>query len=311
MMGRFGSVREHLKRRFFRSVGKAATTFLTIAALINWNTQAALPPAGTSIGNQASATYKDASGVERTATSNEAITIVQQVAAFTLTQDNTKPGARGGQVIFPHTLQNTGNGTDTFALTVENLTGDNFDLTGVAIYADANGDGLPDSATPITSTGPLIAGGVFKFVIVGTIPQTAVGGQQAQVRVTATSGFNGSVTAYNTDTAIVSENAVISVTKAMSANSGYSPSGPYTVTITYNNTGNNPATDITLMDVLQPGFVYVPGSARWSVSGSTPLTDGAGGDPAGINYDFDVTAPNRITAVIATLAPGQSGSLTF
>jgi uncharacterized repeat protein (TIGR01451 family) len=309
--GRFGSVKEHLKRRFFRSFGKAATTFLTIAALINWNTQGALPPAGTSIGNQASATYKDASGVERTATSNEAITIVQQVAAFTLTQDNTKPGAPGGQVIFPHTLQNTGNGTDTFALTVENLTGDNFDLTGVAIYADANGDGLPDSSTPITSTGPLTAGSVFKFVVVGTIPSTAVANQQAQVKVTATSGFNSSVTAFNTDTAIVSQNAVVSVTKSISANSGLSPSGPYTITITYNNTGNNPATDITLMDVIQPGFVYVLGSARWSVSGSTPLTDGAGGDPTGISYDYNVTAPGRVTAVIASLAPGQSGSLTF
>ena len=38
--------------------------------------QSAPPPAGTSIGNQASATYTDASNTPRTTTSNVAITIV-------------------------------------------------------------------------------------------------------------------------------------------------------------------------------------------------------------------------------------------
>lgn len=46
---------------------------------------AATPLAGTTIGNQAAATYTDASLTPRTATSNTVTTIVQQVAAFTLT----------------------------------------------------------------------------------------------------------------------------------------------------------------------------------------------------------------------------------
>src|SRR3954454_15743401 len=78
---------------------------------------AVAPPANTSIGTQASATYTDASNTQRTATSNTVVTIVQQVASFTLTTDGqAKPAAPGGQVVFPHTLINTGNGPDTFTL---------------------------------------------------------------------------------------------------------------------------------------------------------------------------------------------------
>jgi uncharacterized repeat protein (TIGR01451 family) len=158
-------------------------TVITILVLCNYNVvQSAAPPAGTSIGNQASATYTDSSGVQRTATSNIAITIVQQVASFSLTADNTRVVAPGGQASFPHTIINT---------------------------------------------------------------------------------------------------------------------------------GNSAATSLMLMDVIPVGMTYVAGSARWSGSGATPLTDTAGGDPAGILYDFNVTQAGRVTATIATVASGQSGYLTF
>ena len=35
---------------------------------------------------------------------------------------------------------------------------------------DANGDGVPDNGTAINSTGPLAAGGTFRFVVAGTVP---------------------------------------------------------------------------------------------------------------------------------------------
>src|SRR5262245_17535031 len=71
--------------------------------------ESAPPPAGTSIGNQASATYTDSSNTPRTATSNVAITIVQQVASFTLVTDGqSRFASPGGQVYYTHTLRNTG-----------------------------------------------------------------------------------------------------------------------------------------------------------------------------------------------------------
>ena len=77
---------------------------------------AAAPLAGTSIGNQAAATCVDGSNVTRTVTSNIVSTIVQQVAALTLQQDLSKTVTAGSQVSYPVTLTNTGNGSDSYAL---------------------------------------------------------------------------------------------------------------------------------------------------------------------------------------------------
>jgi len=277
------------------------------------------PPAGTSIGNQASATYTDASNTPRSTTSNVAITIVQQVSSFTLTADGAKFAAPGGQVFYPHTVVNTGNGSDTFNLTVaNNASGDNFDLTSLALYADANGDGLPDNNTPITTSGALAAGASFRFVAMGIVPASETAGRTAAITVTA----SGTATAtpapaqINTDTTTVTGNAVINVTKAINASSGPAGSGPYTVTLTYNNVGNSTATNLNLRDLLPAGMAYVANSARWSVTGGTVLTDannsdvqGAGADT--IVYDFGVTVAGRVTAVIARVLPGGSGTLTF
>jgi uncharacterized repeat protein (TIGR01451 family) len=310
------------RRRASRSLGIALRAAVMLSALVLSGplpVESAAPPAGTSIGNQASATYTDSSNTERTATSNVAITIVQQVASFTLTTDGqARFAAPGGQVYFPHTLLNTGNGSDTFDLSVANASsGDNFDLNSLALYADANGDGLPDNATAITSSGALAAGAQFQFVAVGIVPASQSASDTAILRVIA----NGTATASpaasqtNSDTVTVTANAVINVTKAISASSGAAGSGPYTFTLSYNNTGNNTATNVTLLDVIPSGMEYVTNTARWSVTGSTALTD-ADGDSQGtapdtIDYDYGETVAGRVTAVIARVQPGQSGTLTF
>ncbi|MBL1351767.1 MAG: hypothetical protein COA61_000285 [Zetaproteobacteria bacterium] len=73
---------------------------------------AATPLADTVIGNQASATYTDASNALRTATSNTVKTIILPVAGFTLTVSQDKYSTPGGTVYFGHTLTNTGNSVD-------------------------------------------------------------------------------------------------------------------------------------------------------------------------------------------------------
>ena len=279
---------------------------------------AVAPPANTSIGNQASATYTDASNTQRTATSNTVVTIVQQVASFTLTTDGqVKPAAPGGQVVFPHTLTNTGNGSDTFTLGIATAAG-TFNLTNLALYSDANGDGVPDNSTPITTTGPLAAGAIFKFVAAGIVPGGQTAGQTASLTVSAVGTATGTPAPQqtNTDTVTVTSDAVINVTKAVSAGSGPAGSGPYTFTLTYTNTGNNTATNLTLTDVVPAGMTYAPGSARWSITGSgVVLTDandgGQGTAPDTIAYDYNQTVAGRVTAVISRVQPGESRTLTF
>lgn len=306
-----GVIRRHLLASV--TAGILALTSITLAFT---GTAHAASPAGTPIGNQATATYTDASATSYTVTSNAVTTIVQQVASFTLTAPGTRNVSPGGQAILPHVLTNTGNGADAFPLTLVNLGGDNFDLTGLAIYADADGNGVPDNLTPIVTTGPLAAGASFRFVIAGSVPGSQVGGDVARVRVSAVSGFDALQTSSNDDQVTVDGNAVLSVTKSISTSSGASPSGPYTYTLTYTNSGNATATGVRLTDVIPAGMTYVAGSARWSVTGATVLTDADSTDAQGVGgntvtFDQNVATPGAVTARIAQIPSGQSGSVTF
>src|SRR5262245_6234432 len=123
------------ERRGLSGPARAALVlFIFMATVLMVSPRAfAAAPAGTPIGNQASATYTDASAVSRTVTSNSVVTVVQQVASLSLTANNSKTGAIGGQQYFPHTLTNTGNGADTFTLAASQ--GGAISLTGVAYYA--------------------------------------------------------------------------------------------------------------------------------------------------------------------------------
>lgn len=273
---------------------------------------AAPPPAGTSISNQASATYSDGSGVARTVTSNLVQTTVTQVYSLTLTANGAQNATPGSVVYYPHTLTNTGNGTDTFNLTAANAASPQFTMTNVLIYAD-NGSGAP-VGSPITSTGALASGATFKFIVTGTVPATATAGQTNALTVTGASTGDATKTASNTDTTTATSNAVVTLTKSISVSTGAANSGPYTYTLTYTNTGNSDATAVAIVDNIPTGMTYVAGSARWSVTGaSTALSDSGGTvgtSPNTLTSTYDGTN-RRLTATVARVSPGQSGYVTF
>ena len=293
----------------------AALFAAVLLALAVMPAHAAAPAAGASISNQASASYTDGSNVSRTVLSNVVITTVTQVASLTLTANGAQTATPGSVVYYPHTLTNTGNGSDTFSLTSTNGTA--FNMSSVQFFAD-NGSGQP-TGLPVTSSGALVAGAAFKFIVVGTLPNTATATQTNAIVVTATSGFDISQTKSNTDTTTVTTNAVVTLTKAVSAASGPSPANaaaqvPYTYTLTYTNTGNSTATSVAISDVIPAGMTYVAGSARWSVTGSTPLSD--------VIAPASGTTPNTLTssynalnktfqATLAQVTAGQSGTLSF
>jgi len=274
----------------------------------------AAPAAGTVIGNQATATYNDAGGSPRTATSNLVTTTVSQVKAFVLAASGARTAAPGQTVYYPHTITNTGNGTDTYALNApvsSNFAGAAAPHGSLAYYIDANGDGVPDNATPITTTGPIASGAIFRFVVAGTVPGAAASGNTADITVSVSDSTPTTTT--NTDTTTVA-NSVISVTKALGVTSGASPAGPILVTLSYTNSGTASASNVNIQDTLPAGMVYAVGTGRWSVSGATALTDAsdgieqAGSFPPGIDYSF---AAGKVTAIIPSVPAGVSGTLTF
>jgi trimeric autotransporter adhesin len=308
-----------------------AMLMLLIAMMVGGSMQSAYAqaaPANSTIGNQASATYVDTAAplVTLSSTSNLVETTVSQVYSFTLTAPGAQTKPLNQQVCYPHTITNTGNGNDTFALTAPVMGGTIIHVAPIAYYVDAAPtDGVPDNMTPITSTGALSATGpssIFNFVVCAQTPAVGMVGQTGTISVTATSSAP-MMPPTNTvvDTTTIG-NCSITLTKSLQSvappgvgpvSGGASPNaGPLFVVLNYTNSGTIGCTNVIINDPLPSGFLYVLASGRWSGSGMTALGDGAAADPAGITYTSPTTpVTGTISATLPTVAGSTSGQLYF
>lgn len=299
----------------------ALRTAVAVVAItgVSMGSAMAVTLAGTTIGNQAAATYTDASLTPRTATSNTVTTIVAQVAAFTLTANQSQIAAPGAPVNFPHTITNTGNGSDSFSLAAvvpaagaAGAVGTGiFSTVGFNYYADANCNGVADNAVTITTVSNVAAGASSCFVAVANVPVGSTSGQTGTLPILATSAFATATTATNTDTVTVSSQAIINVTKSISLASGPAGTTPVTYTLTYTNTGNSAATQVILSDFLPAGVVYIAGATKLNGVLMTESLTALATPVATAAMDFGVTVAGRVTAIIPSIAAGQSGTLTF
>lgn len=276
---------------------------------------AAAPPANAVIGNQASASYKDPLGATQSATSNQVITTVQQVGSFNLdtfttvttTVVNTKAGAAGAVVYAPHTLTNTGNGTDSFTISVSAPAVNSFSK--VEVFADANGDGVPDSTTALCSATPgaacsvpaqSVAGsnGTFKFVVAYSIPATATTGTFiSPVKGTVTANVVPSAITYSiTNTAAADVDEVsLATAAAFNATKGLSVpavawsanGGTWPVASATGPRSSSAACAATVVGATTPaaGCVYTTYTLNFSNTGAAPgkfvITDTL---PTGFTY---------------------------
>lgn len=270
----------------------ARRLWLSLACLLLWfgaGAAQAAPAAGTLITNQATGTFVDGNGISRSNVSNIEQVTVSQVASFTLAVNAVKTGTPGSTLNFPHTLTNTGNGTDNFSLAVTDLPG-GFGFSSLQIFVDANADGVPDNNIPISSSGPLPAGGVFNFVIAATVPGSATGGGSDQFRVDATSSIDPTRTTTGatpsvaplTDTVNVIIGAALSLQKSVS-NPTPQPGDALNYRLTLRNTGGSAA-----------------------ISGQAVIIDGAAATPVLIR---DAIPPNTRLVSIASPVPAGSTAL--
>ncbi|MDW8482200.1 MAG: hypothetical protein RML14_10110 [Meiothermus sp.] len=263
-------------------------------------------PAGTSISNQASARYVDSAGQPRTTTSNQVVTVVQQVYSLTITPNGssealpgqTRSALPGATVYFAYTVSNTGNGTDTIALTTPQGTADNFNLTGVTVYRDDNCNGALDAGETAVSSLTLSHQGTPSssacVVVAATIPAGTPAGQYANLNLVGTSSGGPSD----------SDNwarANVTAAAALTANKSASPSGPVTpgTTITYTifgqNTGGSAASGVSVPGLSGSGILIrdiIPAGLEVN---SLP-TGSAGAGTVQIVYSADGTNWAPLTA---------------
>jgi uncharacterized repeat protein (TIGR01451 family) len=275
--------------------------------------------AGTSIGNQASASYTDSNGVSRVTVSNTVTTTVAQVAGITLTQNQTKSGAPGQPLSFPHTITNTGNGSDSYNLTVSAPTGTSISGT-PQIFADANCDGIADNTTTITSVGPVAAGAQACFVVQATV--ATAGSGTGNFVVTATSSTpgiaNAGATASNTDTVNITTAGVVNVSKSISLSSGTSPTDKVVYTLTYRNTGSQPVFGLVIADTLQTGVAFSTTDGLKATLNGTQIAatvaavDGAVHGSTPNRYNLSLSSNQRsIVLVIEEVPANTQGTFTF
>ncbi len=287
------------------------------------NARAQTPPAGTLVTNQAQATYLDpGSGAPAAASSGSVTVVVSAVEGVLVVANQAATLAPGSLASFAHTVTNTGNVATSFTVALVNQAGDDFDLVGLRLVLDANGNGVADPAETVLGNGgslPLAIGQVLQVLLQGTVPATAMAGDSGivQLDVTGTQpGVSGSVV----DTVQVAAVASLQVTKAAS-NLTPNPGDTVTFTLSATNQGVGVAgpIPITVDAAAVTRFVlrdFVPIDTSFvdivSSGAATPLYHVTGA-PA----DVYVSAPpppatvDEIAFALPSLAPTQSLTVQF
>ena len=273
--------------------------------------EAAGTPAGTIIRNIATANYEDTSGnplppVE----SNEVTTIVAQVGGVDVSPETSLHNViAGAATVFLVQVTNTGNGSDSFPLTLSGIPVD----WAATMYNDLDDDGVLDGEEEIVGNEvvalSLDADQMAPILIRVDAPVDAESGAAVTMTLSATSDFSAGIQDTGTYTANVTAAAVSAL---KSAAPGDPKTGDIvTYTITGENEGTSTAFAVDYSDPLPSGVTYVPGSMRFGLEGitydsATPVTDGVDADIG----DFSGSAANTVTFQWGD-APGQQVAVLF
>jgi len=125
------------------------------------------------------------------------ITVAQIAGATISPATSSLSGPQGTALYFPAALTNSGNGADSFSLSVSSQSG-----WPVSLYRDDNGDGIHQATEQavISGSGSLTAGKSYRCFAAVTVPSTAISGAKDTLTLTARSSFNAAITACATFT---------------------------------------------------------------------------------------------------------------
>ena len=300
----------------FQSLKRNSLSLSVVAALgglalVSTGAQAAAPAAGTLIKNAAVATYTE-NGSTTTLKSNEVETKVLQVGSFTLEANRTAKANQNAEVVMQHILTNTGNGTDTFTLTIADvLTGDNWDFQSVAVYLDTDGNGTADGK-PLTATDKITleAGKSMNLVVVVKTPQAVAAASEGKLTLTAESEktVGAGKTVVNTDTVTIITGASFSVLKSVNVQAIDTSATAQTVTydLKYKNNGNGTA-NLVIEDTLDSKLALVAASVTLDGT-ALALWNGTGTAPSTSYYQV---LGQKLTFTLVNVAFGKNGIVSF
>lgn len=260
----------------------------------------AAPPAGTAIDNQAQVGAADsASAGPLAATSNLVRAIVQGLDAWSLTGGRTDTLSAGAAVTLAHRLGNGGNGTADARLDLANLPGDDYDLAGLSLVHDLDGDGIADAGEPAIPPGgtlTLPAGGSADLLALAIVPAGTPGSARAWLRLAATGVAGGSVVS-GTDTLVVgpgANGAAVLFVEKTAARAMVEIGDDLDYTVRVANRSDTSLTSVTVSDRLPVGLAYLPATARRD---GAAIADPQGGAGPALLFDLGGLGPNATTTL--------------
>lgn len=301
--------------------------------------------AGTDITNTASVTA-DVGGSPVSATSNPNVIRVAEVIDVDVTLlsvGNVLVNSPSSGQVLTFRVTNTGNGVDTFALTVNDaLVGDAFDPVFASLYFDANANGLYDAGVdtlhtpgandPVLDANVPAADDVVVFVL-SDIPAALASGDLGDSELLAASatgvgapgtvvtgagegGTDAIVGTSGGDDADQGTYQVSAVALAIAKTSAVAdpfggaqpiPGATITYSLVVTVTGAGNADAATLVDAIPANTTYVAGSMTRNAAALTDASDSPVDEA-----DFGVTTAGAITVGLGNLpAGGPPETITF
>ncbi|GGR17359.1 hypothetical protein [Deinococcus ruber] len=277
-------------------------------------------PAGTIITNQATTDYIDDNGQTQSLPSNIVTSTVQQVAGVLITPngDHTTPGQivptkQGTTGVLTYTLTNTGNGPDTYLLTVVDPSA-NVTAAQAIITEDTNNSGALDAGDQVVtnaSTISLAADATEKIFVSYPVAAGTPGGTVFDMALQGTSNFDASIVDQNNVGRLTTQGD-LSLTLTPSNTGTVTSPGTVSYAHTLTNTGNAPLTNSNVNGSLTSPSTASGWTYLYSYNGNTyadlpSLLAAAGAIPQGGKLDFavKVTAPAgvpRTTVSVGTLS---------